>query len=196
MNEKKFDPKKLQRLNDPQRLIDISPDYIREKLHMEKTGIIVEIGAGTAFFSVVFFQKFRPSTLYACDISEIMIKWIKENVTPNYPDIIPVKTEESSVPLDDGLADLVFMVNLHHELEKPFLILEEAFRILKPGGKIFIVDWKKKDISEGPPAKIRYLPEKVKEQLVNAGFKNVNIHNELKKHFLVVGVKPVQHGMP
>jgi len=191
MNEKKFDPKKLKKLNDPQRLIDIPPDYILEKLQMEKPGVIVEIGAGSAFFSIAFFQKFEPSILYACDISEVMINWVKENVSLKYPNIIPVKTEEHNVPLDDGIADLVFMINLHHELENPSLSIEEAFRILKPGGKIFIVDWKKKDMSEGPPVKIRYSPEKVKKQMVTAGFKGVDIYVELQKHFLVVGEKAV-----
>ncbi len=189
MNEKKFDPGKLKKLNDPKRLIDIPPDYILEKLHMEKPGILVEIGAGTAFFSVAFFQKFKPDTLYACDISEVMINWIKENVSSRYPGIIPVKTEEHAVPLEDGLANLVFMINLHHELENPLLVVEEAFRILKPDGKIFIVDWKKKDMADGPPTEIRYFPEKVKEQMVNAGFLDVAIYNDLEKHFLVVGEK-------
>jgi SAM-dependent methyltransferase len=189
MNEKKFDPKKLQKLNDPQRLIDIPPEYIWEKLHIEKPGVFVEIGAGTAFFSVAFLQKFGPSALYACDLSEVMINWIKENVSSKYPNIIPVKTEEHTVPLGDGISDLVFMINLHHELDNPSLSVEEAYRILKPDGKIFIVDWKKKDMPEGPPAKIRCLPEQVKEQMVNAGFQDVEIYNELQKHFLVVGGK-------
>ncbi len=189
MNEKKFDPKKLQKLNDPQRLMDIPPDFVWEKLHIEKPGVFVEIGAGTAFFSVAFLQKFVSSTLYACDISEVMLNWVKENVSSKYPNIIPVKTEEHTVPLDDGIADLVFMINLHHELDNPYLSVEEAYRILKPDGEIFVVDWKKQDMPEGPPTKIRCLPEQVKEQMVNAGFKYVDIYNELQKHFLVVGKK-------
>ncbi len=189
LNEKKFDPKKLQKLNNPQRLMDIPPDYVWGKLNIEKPGVFVDIGAGTAFFSVAFLQKSKLSTIYACDSSEVMINWVKENVSPKYPNIIPVKIEEQYVPLDDGIADLVFMINLHHELENPSLTVEESNRILKPDGKIFIVDWKRKDMPEGPPAKIRCLPEQVKKQLVNAGFKQVDIYNELQKHFLVVGKK-------
>jgi hypothetical protein len=60
---------------------------------------------------------------------------------------------------------------------------------LKPDGKIFVVDWKKEEMSEGPPAKIRCLPEQVEEQLVKAGFQFVHIYNDLPKHFLVVGEK-------
>jgi hypothetical protein len=63
---------------------------------------------------------------------------------------------------------------------------------LKPGGEIFIVDWKKKEMPEGPPEKIRCLPEKVKKELLKSGFSSVYIYNELPKHFLVVGKKDHQ----
>ena len=110
MNEKIFDPNKLQKLNNPQRFLDIPPEYVWGKLNLEKPDILVEIGAGTAFFSIAFLQHFKPSTIYACDLSEVMINWVKENVSPKYPSIIPVKSEEHSVPLDDRIADLVFMI--------------------------------------------------------------------------------------
>jgi len=84
MNEKKFDPQKLQKLNNPQRLIDIPPDFVRAKLNTAKPAVLVEIGAGTAFFSIAFLQVFKPSTIYACDLSEVMINWVKENVSPKY----------------------------------------------------------------------------------------------------------------
>jgi ubiquinone/menaquinone biosynthesis C-methylase UbiE len=189
MDEKKFDPRKLQKLNNPQRLKDIPPDYIWEKLNIEEEGVFVDIGAGTAFFSIAFLQKSKSSTIYACDSSEVMVNWVKENVAPEYQNIIPVKSEEQFVPLDDGIADLVFMINLHHELENPSRTIEDANRILKPDGKIFVVDWKKQDMPDGPPTKIRFLPEQVKEQLLNTGFKQVDIYNTLPKHFLVVGEK-------
>ncbi|MGA9537072.1 MAG: class I SAM-dependent methyltransferase [Desulfobacterales bacterium] len=193
MNEKKFDPKKLQKLNNPQRLIDIPPEYICNKLDIKKPDVLVEIGAGTAFFSIAFLQYLKPSSMYACDISDIMINWVNENVLPKHPHIIPVKSEEHFVPLDDKIADLVFMINLHHELDNPLQTVEESYRILKPGGEIFIVDWKKEDMPEGPPEKIRSLPEQVKNELIKSGFSDVKIFNKLPKHFLVVGKKKHQN---
>jgi ubiquinone/menaquinone biosynthesis C-methylase UbiE len=192
MSEKKFDPKKLEKLNNPQRLKDIPPDYIWDRLSLKKANVLVEIGAGTAFFSIVFLRHAKHAKIYACDVSEVMINWIKENVVQMFPNVIPIKTEEYFIPLDDGIADLVFMINLHHELYNPILIVKEAYRILKPSGNIFIVDWKKEKMAEGPPIQLRYLPEQVKEQLVNSGFTHVNIFNELPKHFLLVGNKDHQ----
>ncbi len=187
MDKKKFDSKRLQILNDPQRLKDIPVDYVWDRLDIAKADILVEIGAGTAFFSIAFFQYARPSKVYACDVSEVMINWIEENVVPRYPNIVPVKTEGDSIPLDDEIADLVFMIDLHHELDNPGLILEESYRILRPNGGIFIVDWKKEDMAEGPPKEIRYLPEQVKRQMMDSGFRHIDIFDELPRHFLVVG---------
>jgi len=47
MSNKKFDPQKLKKLNNPQRLMDIPPDYVQNKLNMGESETIVEIGAGT-----------------------------------------------------------------------------------------------------------------------------------------------------
>ena len=121
-----------------------------------------------------------------------MINWVNENVVPKHPNIIPIKSEELFVPLDDKIADLVFMINLHHELDNPSQTVKESYRLLKPGGEIFIVDWKKIDMEEGPPEKIRCAPEQVKEELMKSGFRGVYIYNELSKHFLVVAKKKHQ----
>lgn len=145
MTEIKFDPKKLKKLNDPKRLEDIPPGLIQKKMNLEHPEVMVDLGAGPAFFSKAFLGQFTPSTIYACDLSEVMISWIREEVSPEHPAIIPVKSGEASVPLGSGIADMVFMIALHHELENPLQSLEESFRLLKPGGQILIVDWLKKD---------------------------------------------------
>ncbi len=192
MTDKKFDPKKLRKLNNPQRLADIPPDYVWGKLDTTRPDVMVEIGAGTGFFCIAFFERLKPSTLYACDISDVMINWMKEHVSPTYPNIIPVKSEEHAVPLDDGIADVVFMICLHHELEHPSRSLRESRRLLKPGGEIFIIDWKKMEMPEGPPEAIRCRPEDVADQLTESGFSRVSMFNELPKHFLVVGKKDLE----
>jgi len=189
MTDKKFDPKKLRKLNNPQRLIDTPPGYVCDKLSQQKPDILVEIGAGTAFFSLAFHQQLNASTTYACDLSETMIRWIEENITPTHPGIRPIKNEESSIPLSNEIADLVFMTNLHHELEDASLVVQEAYRLLKPGGEVFIIDWKKEDMPQGPPVEIRCFPEQVARQLEESGFVNVNSFDEMSKHFLVVGIK-------
>ncbi len=120
-----------------------------------------------------------------------MINWIKKNVTPVHPNIIPIKNQENSIPLDNNIADLVFMISLHHEPDDPSQMLEESHRLLKPGGQIFIADWEKEDIPQGPSTEIRCLPEQVWDQLTQIGFDRTEMYNNLEKYFLVVGKKSV-----
>lgn len=52
---------------------------------MVKPEILVEIDAGTAFFSIAFLQHTKHSKIYACDVSELMINLIKKNMDEGPP---------------------------------------------------------------------------------------------------------------
>lgn len=189
MCDKKFDPKKLNKLNNPQRLDDIPLSTLAPHLSLEDFATLVDIGAGTGFFSVAFATYFTPKKLYACDISRTMLDWVEKNISPAHQTIIPTLCVEAQTPLEDEVADLVFMICLHHELDFPEQTLAESYRILKSGGKVLIIDWKKEDMAEGPPKHIRCTTEDITNQLQNSHFKCVHIGDDLKKHFYVVAQK-------
>ena len=189
MIEKKFDPKKLEKLNNPDRLKDLNPEYVWSKLNLQNPKVLLDIGAGTGFYSIFFAQYTEEGQVYACDISDIMVQWMKDNIIKDNPRITPIKMGERNVPLKDGIADLVYMINLHHELEDPLGIIKESYRLLKRGGKLFIADWKKEEMDQGPPLEIRCTVEEIEDQLLNGGFGDIRIYNELPKHFLIITEK-------
>ena len=114
----KFDPRKLEKLNDPDRLKDIPPGYIWEKLKVDEPQTVVDLGAGTGFYSIRFAEFPGVKEVYALDISEEMIGYVKNRVVPDHPKIFPVLMEESSIPLADDSADVLVMINLHHEFHE------------------------------------------------------------------------------
>jgi len=187
---KKFDPKKLAKLNDPKRLEYLNPDLIWEKAGLKNPSVLIDIGAGTGFFALLFSEKMKKGKVYACDISDEMLSWMEDNLPPESKGkVIPVKMEESSVPLFDNMADLVYMINLHHELEQPQKVLREALRLLRRGGKLLIVDWKKEQTPEGPPLKIRVTEEAIQSQMLKAGFRDIIKYAVLPYHHFLVGEK-------
>jgi len=187
---KKFDPKKLAKLNDPIRLKYLNPDLIWEKAGLQNPSVLIEIGAGTGFFSRLFGEKMEEGKVYACDISDEMLLWMHENLpSESKGRVIPVKMAESSVPLPDAMADLVYMINLHHELEQPQRILEEARRLLTRGGKLLIIDWKKEETPEGPPLELRVAEETIESQMLSAGFRDIKKYAFLPYHHFLVGKK-------
>lgn len=134
---KKFDCSKLEKLNNPERVKILNPDLIWEKLNLSNPRILVDIGAGTGFFASFFCKKIEQGKLYACDTADIMIGWMQDNLSSdNNCEIIPTKSSENAIPLPDGVADLVYLINVYHELEEPDKIITEANRLLKNRGKL------------------------------------------------------------
>ncbi len=190
IDPRKFDPKKLAKLNDPKRLEYLDPDAIWEKTRLADAGVLIDIGAGTALFAVLFAKKIKSGKVYACDISEEMIAWMNDNIPAEMKSIvIPVKMEENSVPLADGIADLVYMINLHHELEQPLKLLKEVRRLLKKDGKLMIIDWKKEETPEGPPLEIRITAEAIQSQMSESGFSDTDKYTVLPYHNFFIGEK-------
>jgi len=190
MNHKKFDPAKLARLNNPQRLERENPDLVWQTLKLLSPRLLVEIGAGTGFIALQFLRHLPVGSICACDISETMLDWLAENLPEEARGrVVPMKMTENEVPLAGGIADLVYMVNLHHELEDPPTIVAEAQRLLRPGGKVAVVDWKKTPTPEGPPPEIRTTAEEIVAQMEKAGFVRIVVHPLLEHHHLVIGEK-------
>ena len=191
MNDsKKFDPAKLAKLNDPKRLAYLIPHVIWGKAALANPKVLIDIGAGTGLFALLFSKKMKKGKVYACDISDKMLAWMDDNLPIESKGIvIPIKMEESSIPLPDDSADLVYMINLHHELEEPLKILEESRRLLKNGGKLMIIDWKKEETPEGPPLEIRVAEVTIESQMRKSGFSNINKYADLPYHHFLVGEK-------
>lgn len=189
MNSRSFNETKFEKLNNPVRLDHLPPVYIKEKLGIDKAKVILDIGAGTGFFSVHFANIFPGSKVYACDISEFMVSYMTEKVQPVNSRIHPLIMEHDKVPLSDGLADLIIMINLHHEIEDPMIMLKECYRLLKPGGKIAVSDWKKEDTGFGPSLEIRFEIDEIEDQLKKCGFSEIISFDELKLNFLVIAEK-------
>lgn len=176
MNNHKFDVKKLDMLNNPERLNLMDLDTVFKALNMNKKSILVDLGAGTAFFSKVFLDRIKDSKCYALDISSHMINYITENVVLTLNDRLEAKLmEESTIPLKTELADLLFMILLFHELDNPMNTLKESYRVLKTGGKILIADWKE---GENPHAVNKTI---IAKNLKDSGFSNIKELNVSKK---------------
>ena len=189
MKAHRFDPRKLEKLNNPLRLKELPVKKIIKLANIDSPKVIIDLGAGTGFFSIPFSKINKQCKIYACDVSGVMIDWMHQNVVAKYKNIIPLKMKNNLVPLNDNIADFLFMINLHHELDNPDKTLQESYRLLKPEGKIAISDWKKEKTEHGPPVEIRYDPDVIKKQLSAAGFIRIRIYTGFINNFLIIADK-------
>ena len=182
----KFDPAKLAKLNDPGRFETLKPDAMWAAFGIEAPSVLVEIGAGTGMFAAEFARRAPGAIVYAADMSGEMVDWMGRH-RPEVADgrVVPVRSEESAVPLDDAIADGVYMINLHHELAEPEAIYAEAYRLVRPGGRVLVVDWAPADTPKGPPLRVRAATEDLVRHLESAGFARVAVHDVLPWHSVV-----------
>ena len=192
----KFDPAKMARLDDPARLEQLRPDLMWRAIGDPQPAVIVEVGAGTGLMAEAFAGLAPGSVVYAADTEPAMLEWIgrvrAELVAQGR--IVPVLASETHVPLPDGVADVVAMVNLHHELDDPDATYRDAVRMLAPGGRLLVADWAKRETPNGPPVQIRATASEIESLMAAVGLTDIAHHEGLEQHALITARKPLDPG--
>lgn len=153
---------------------------------------IVDLGSGYGTFSIPAAQ-ITKGTVHAFDIEPEMIDLLKtksnklhlNNIKLHLKDFI---ADGSGLP--DKSIDYVMLFNILHHSE-PKQILNETYRILKPGAKAGIIHWRS-DIStpRGPQPEMRPKPDECIKWAVESGF-TINKEMILEPyHFGIIINKP------
>ena len=103
-----------------------------------------------------------------------------------------VETDANTVPLPDGAADRVVMIDvLHHLYDQPEA-LAEVTRLLRPGGLFVVVDWGDCERPLGPPLAHVLGLAAVRDVISSMGLEEIEAHEPgtlLPYHLAVVAVR-------
>jgi len=151
-------------------------DLILSVLEINRqVGDLVEIGCGHGTFTIPSAKQISGN-LYGFDIETEMLDRVKQKHIHEHIDNVILEQRDiltQTTGLADNSIDYVMLFNiLHHE--SPIDFIDEAYRILKPKGKIGIMHWRS-DIStpRGPHLNIRPTPEKMLQLIDRSKFKIV-----------------------
>ena len=140
--------------------------------------VIADLGAGEGAFSLLLAQ--RAKQVIAVDTSARMVEVGRQQVKRQGVKNVDYRLGDmEEVPIEDRSVDLVFFSqSLHHALH-PERAVAEAWRILRPGGRIAILDLAKHRFEE---ARELYADEwlgfsevELESALEKAGFRNAEI---------------------
>lgn len=109
--------------------------------------IVADVGAGSGWYS----RRIAPllgseGRVYAVDIQPEMLELLR--ALPRQPGaarIEPVLGAVDAVNLPAASVDLAIMVDVYHELEYPWEMLESLIASVKPGGRIVFVEYRGED---------------------------------------------------
>lgn len=137
-----------------------------KKLILEKAGIkegsvVADLGCGSVGFFVFPLSTIvgNRGTVYAVDILKNTLATIEK--MKRVENRTNIKTVWSNLEIfqateiESGSLDMAFLINTLYLSKKRAEIIRESVRMLKKGGKLFIVDWKNIKIPFGPPSEER-----------------------------------------
>jgi ubiquinone/menaquinone biosynthesis C-methylase UbiE len=152
---------------------------------------VAEFGCGYGTFTIPA-AKVIKGKIYTLDLEPDMIKITNEEAKKSGLNNVQTvlcdfMTEGSG--LSDGNMDYAMLFNILH-LEKPMVLINEAKRILREGGKLGIIHWNYDPTTpRGPSMDIRPKPEDCIKWAESAGFSGTVQYDLKPYHYGIVLIK-------
>jgi ubiquinone/menaquinone biosynthesis C-methylase UbiE len=149
---------------------------------------VVDIGAGSGFYSIEAAKRVGSSgRIYAVDVQKDLLERLRSvasNQGVRNIEVVWGNAEKiGGTKLRESIADRVIASNVLFQIEKPDDFCLELKRILKPGGKVLIIDW-----SEASTMSPQQLVTSAKAQQLfeKSGFKLEDSFNAGDHHYGLV----------
>ena len=159
-------------LEDPERQKWLPAAEVIERLALTPGMQVADVGAGTGYFAIPIARAVSPGgRVLAVDVQPEMLERLRARIEPTTP-IVPVEGDAARTTLSDASVDLAFLANVWHEFDDTEAVLTEMARVVRPGGRIAILDWRP-DVEQppGPPLAHRVAASSVEGALLARGWR-------------------------
>lgn len=112
-------------------------DYMEEVLPAEP--VVVDLGSATGLFLKSIVERYPGARAVGVECAPWMLEAM--GPLPEGAEVVCQDLHDPALPLETGSADAVLASVVLHEMTQPVRALQEAARVLKPGGRLFILDW-------------------------------------------------------
>jgi SAM-dependent methyltransferase len=116
-------------------LLDLAPD-----------AVIADIGAGSGYYSFRIAPLVARGKVIAVDIQQEMFDFLKaESTKREVTNVQPHLGTIEDIQLPPDTLDAALMVDSYHEFSHPIEMLTSLQKALKPGGKIYLLEYRAED---------------------------------------------------
>ncbi|MEC8859977.1 MAG: class I SAM-dependent methyltransferase [Pseudomonadota bacterium] len=129
-----------------QRTHEEMPDEVVANMNLEPDDVVADIGAGTGYFSFRMAQQVPQGKVIAVDIQPEMLAIIEQRKAETGLDNVEMVLGEVDNPrLEPNSVDAVLLVDAYHEFSHPFEMMQVIYDAMRPGGRIFLVEYRAED---------------------------------------------------
>ena len=144
----------------PWRNFVLSPQTLASRLALTNTSKVLEVGAGSGFYSVEVAGKIPKGHLELLDVQPEMLQKAQRKLeSEGLTNAGYTLTDADKLPFREDSFDVIFLVAVLGEIKAQKAFLGEAYRVLKPEG-ILSISEHHPDPDFSPVAKVKSLVEK------------------------------------
>ncbi len=151
----------LERLDGDERRRAIPPQKIVDRMTLQGTDSVVDLGSGVGFFA--FPMAAKAGSVICIDMEKQMLKVLADRIRKKrMNNMVALRGNIQEPPIADASVDHVLAAFVYHEVDDPRIFLYECDRVMRSTGSLTIVDFQKHaPVEFGPPEEIRVTPEHI-----------------------------------
>nr|WP_320190968.1 class I SAM-dependent methyltransferase [uncultured Desulfobacter sp.] len=158
----------------------INTQILKKMLSIQPGSVILDLACGKGLYSLFLSQLTGPTGLvYAVDLWEDGLRMLEEDALQrDEANISTIKADATKeIDIDAYSLDICLMATVLHdfkEMNADQTVLKQVLNLLKPGGFLAVIEFKKMDGPPGPPEHIRLSQEETEKLVTDVGFKKIN----------------------
>jgi ubiquinone/menaquinone biosynthesis C-methylase UbiE len=114
--------------------------FLKSWAEISPVDSVLDVACGTGEFERLILSDYSTLKVVGVDISEEMLA-IAEEKCGVYPQVSFYTASASALPFANKSFDVIVSANSFHYFDDPLAALIEMQRVLKPNGKVVILDW-------------------------------------------------------
>jgi ubiquinone/menaquinone biosynthesis C-methylase UbiE len=167
------------------------PDFIGLMVGFREGDKVVDLGAGRGFYSnLLIHTVFDTGRVYALESDPEAVEYLKSGeIEDTWGNFFPMLFDGRKIEIPDAEIDVVISINYWHRLERSQEVSAEVQRILKPGGRLVVIDWHDGDVELAPAVEKRLDRGRLLREMEAAGWLLTTESHTLKYQYFFIFTK-------
>jgi ubiquinone/menaquinone biosynthesis C-methylase UbiE len=163
-------------------------------LGLREDMIVADLGAGTGFYSLAVARLVPLGKVYTVEVQKDYLETVKQKAAEakltNVECLWGNIEKQGGTKIKDDIVDVAIASNVFFQVENKERFIDETKRILKPEGRVLLVDWAEES-ALGPKGAALIPKEKTKELFAARGLAYERDLDAGEHHYGMIFKKPL-----